>query len=142
MPDASLGEKLKNWRVLAEGLKPRIEEVAFLKDDHGELTALVQQIDALILQSDIHEGRLREAVRQRTLAEERTADLYGRMVFRLKGTYGKRANVLHEFGLRPDALPGPPKKEEETNPPAPGPAPTQPPGPAPASAQEEPTRES
>ena len=141
MPDASLGEKLKNWRLLAEGLKPRIEEVSFLKEDHDELTALVQQIDALLTQSDIHEGRLREAVRQRTIAEERTADLYGRMVFRLKGTYGKRANVLHELGLRPNALPGPTKKEE-TNPPAPGPAPTQPPGPAPASAQQEPTHES
>jgi hypothetical protein len=25
MPDASLGEKLKNWRLLTEGLKIRIE---------------------------------------------------------------------------------------------------------------------
>ncbi|HEX5761306.1 MAG TPA: hypothetical protein VF121_19135 [Thermoanaerobaculia bacterium] len=125
----TLGDRLKAWRTLEEGLKPRLEEVPFLKDDHTELAALVDQIDSLLTQSDVYEGRLREAVRQRALAEDRIADLYGRMVFRLKGTYGKRANVLHELGLRPDALPGPPRKEEPK------------PAPAPAAA-EEPTRES
>jgi hypothetical protein len=130
--------------VLAEGLKPRIEEVSFLREDHEELTALVQQIDALLTQADVHEGRLREANRQRGIAEQRTAELYGRMVFVLKGTYGKRANVLHELGLRPNAVPGPPKKEEETTPPAPGAAPPQPPAaaPAPAPAQQEAPKES
>ncbi len=141
MAETSLGDKLKNWRLLAEGLKPRIEEVPFLKEDHDELSALVQQIDALLTQGDIHEGRFREAVRQRAIAEERITELYGRMVFRLKGTYGKRANVLHELGLRPNALPGPPKKDE-TTPPAPGPTPTPSPGPAPATAEQEPSRES
>ncbi len=143
VPDGSLADKLQDWRVLAEGLKPRIEEVSFLREDHAELTALVQQIDALLTQADVHEGRLREANRQRGIAEQRTTELYGRMVFVLKGTYGKRANVLHELGLRPNAFPGPAKKEEEeeTTPPAPGAVPPpQPPGPAPAPAQEEPTR--
>ena len=139
MPDASLGEKLKNWRLLSEGLKLRIEEVPFLKEDHTELSALVQQIDSLMQQTDVHEGRLREAVRQRTIAEERTAELYGRMVFRLKGTYGKRANVLHELGLKPDAVSVRPSKKDETQPPVPGTTPTPTPAPAPASAEEEPT---
>jgi hypothetical protein len=126
MPD-TLGERLKDWRLLAEGLKPRLGEVEFLTADHTELEALVQQIDALLTQSDVHEGRLRETVRQRAIAEERIGELYGRMVFRLKGTYGKRANVLHELGLKPDAVPGRPPKKDETQPPAP------------ASAKEEPT---
>jgi hypothetical protein len=139
MPDASLGEKLKNWRLLSEGLKLRIEEVPFLKEDHTELSALVQQIDSLMQQTDVHEGRLREAVRQRAIAEERIGELYGRMVFRLKGTYGKRANVLHELGLKPDAVPVRPLKKDETQPPAPGTTPTSTPAPAPASAKEEPT---
>jgi hypothetical protein len=138
VPD-TLGERLKDWRLLAEGLKSRLGEVEFLTADHTELAALVQQIDALMVQSDVHEGRLREAVRQRTIAEERTAELYGRMVFRLKGTYGKRANVLHELGLKPDAVPGRPLKKDETQPPAPGTTPTPTPAPAPASAEEEPT---
>ncbi len=138
MPD-TLGERLKSWRLLAEGLKSRLGEVEFLTTDHTELAALVQQIDALLLQSDVHEGRLREAVRQRAIAEERTAELYGRMVFRLKGTYGKRANVLHELGLKPDALSGRPPKKDETQPPVPGTTPTPTPAPAPASAEEEPT---
>ena len=138
MPD-TLGERLKDWRLLAEGLKSRLGEVEFLIPDHTELAALVQQIDALMVQSDVHEGRLREAVRQRTIAEERTAELYGRMVFRLKGTYGKRANVLHELGLKPDALSGRPPKKDETQPPVPGTTPTPTPAPAPASAEEEPT---
>jgi hypothetical protein len=46
------------------------------------------------------EGQLREANRQRVVAEQRTAELYGRTVFLLKGKYGKRANVLHELSLR------------------------------------------
>ena len=140
MPDGSLADKLKDWRTLSDGLKLRIEEVPFLKADHDELTALVQQIDSLVTQADIHEGRLREANRQRAVAEQRTAELYGRMGFVLKGTFGKRANVLTELGLRPNALPGPPRKDE-TTPPAPETAPpTQPPAPAPA--EQEPTRES
>jgi hypothetical protein len=139
MPDASLGEKLKNWRLLSEGLKLRIEEVPFLKEDHAELSALVQQIDSLMQQTDVHEGRLREAIRQRGIAEDRTAELYGRMVARLKGTYGKRSNLLHEIGLRPEAPPVRLSKKDDPEPPAPGTTPTQPPAPARASAEEEPT---
>lgn len=118
MPD-TLGDRLKSWRALAEGLKTRLEEVPFLQEDHTELAALVQQIDSLLTQGDVHEGRLRETVRQRALAEDRTGELYGRMVARLKGTFGKRNNVLHELGLRPDAVPGRPPKKEEPQPPPP-----------------------
>ena len=137
MPD-TLAERLTAWRTLAEGLKSRLEEVAFIKPDHAELAGFVQQIDGLMHEADVHEGRFREAVRQRVVTEERARELYGRMVARLKGTYGKRANVLHELGLRPEGVPGR-RKEEEPTPPAPGTTPTEPPAPAPASAEEEPT---
>jgi hypothetical protein len=80
VPHASLGEELKNWRLLAENLRLRIEDVSFL--------------DSLLTQSGMHEGRLREANRQRAIAEERTAELYGRMVFVLKGLEYHRAQAL------------------------------------------------
>ena len=121
MPD-TLGDKLKNWRTLAEGMKPRLEELPLLKEDQAELAALVQEIDALLNQGDQHEARLRETTRRRTEAETRAAEIYGRVVFVLKGHYGKRALLLHEFGIQPNALPGPPKKDE-AKPPAPTPAP-------------------
>ncbi len=120
MPE-NLGEKLKTWRTLAEGIKPRLEEIPLLREDQAELAALVLEIDALIDRGDQHEARLRETSRKRTQAEARAAELHGRVVFVLKGHYGKRALLLHEFGVQPHALPGP--KKEETTPPAPTPAP-------------------
>ena len=61
MPDALASREAQELETPVEGLKPRIEEVPFLKEDHAELGALVQQIDSLITQTDVHEGRLREA---------------------------------------------------------------------------------
>ena len=51
-----------------------------------------------------------------------------RLVAALRGRYGKRALLLHEFGIQPNALPGPARKDE-----------TQPPAPTPAPASQEPT---
>ena len=121
MPE-TLGDKLKIWRTLAEGMKPRLEEIPLLKEDHTELGGIVQEMEALITQTDQHEARLRESTSRRLDAENRGAELYGRLVAALRGKYGKRALLLHEFGIQPNALPGPPKKDEAT-PPAPTPAP-------------------
>jgi hypothetical protein len=120
---SSTADKLNTWNTLVEGMKPRQEELAYLKEDHAELGGIVQEIEALITQTDQHEARFREATQKRLDAEVRGAQLYGRLVAALRGKYGKRALLLHEFGIQPNALPGPAKKDEAT-PPAPTPAPT------------------
>ena len=117
MADTSLADKLKLWRSLVDGMKGRLEEVSHLKEDHAELGGLVQEIDGLLTQSDQHEARLRESTRRRTTAEDRAAELFGRVVAALRAKYGKRSPLLHEFGLRPNALPGERKKPDETKPP-------------------------
>jgi hypothetical protein len=119
---SSTADKLKTWNTLVEGMKPRQEELAYLKEDQTELGGIVQEIEALITQTDQHEARFREATQKRLDAEIRGAELHGRLVAALRGRYGKRALLLHEFGIQPNALPGPPKKDEAT-PPVPTPAP-------------------
>jgi hypothetical protein len=127
----SIADKLNTWNTLVEGMKPRQEELAYLKEDHAELGGIVQEMEALITQTDQHEARLRESTSRRLNAETRGAELYGRLVAALRGRYGKRALLLHEFGIQPNALPGPPKKDEAT-----------PPAPTPAPASQEPTPDS
>jgi len=119
---SSIADKLNTWSTLVDGLKPRQEELSYLQEDQAELGAIVQEIKALTTQSDQHEARLRESTSRRLSAETRGTELYGRLVAALRGKYGKRALLLHEFGIQPNALPGPPKKDEAT-PPAPTPAP-------------------
>jgi hypothetical protein len=138
MPESSLADKLRSWKELTDGMRPRIEEVAHLQGEHTELAAIVEEIEALNTQEDLHISRLRDTTQRRSIAEKRGVELRGRLAAGLQAQFGKKSVVLHQFGLRPLADP---ERKKEEEPPAPAPS-TQPPGPAPASAPQEPTRES
>ena len=70
---SSTADKFKTWNTLVEGMKPRQEELAHLKEDHAELGGIVQEIEALVTQTDQHEARFREATQKRLDAEIRGA---------------------------------------------------------------------
>ena len=139
MAESSLADKLRSWKELTDGMRPRLGEIAHLQSDHTELAAIVQEIEALNTQEDLHISRLRDTTQRRGIAERRGVELRGRLAAGLQAQFGKKSVVLHQFGLRP--LSEPERKKEE-QPPAPGPAPTPSPGPAPATAEQEPPRES
>ena len=138
MPD-TLAERLTAWRTLAEGLKSRLEEVAFIKADHAELAGFVQQIDALM-----------HAVRRPRGPLPRSGPPTA-------GRRGTNRRAVRPHGVPPQGhlrqarqrpararlaarrLARRRRKEEETGAAGARHPPTQPPAPAPASAQEEPT---
>jgi len=120
MSESSLADKLRGWKELTEGMRPRLEEVAHLQGEHTELAAIVQEIEALNTQEDLHIFRLRETTQRRSVAEKRGVELRGRLAAGLQAQFGKKSVVLHQFGLRP--LSDPERKKEE-EPPAPAPPP-------------------
>lgn len=121
MPESSLADKLRSWKELTDGMRPRIEEIAHLRSEHAELAAIVEEIQALNTQEDLHTARLRDTTQRRSIAEKRGVELRGRLAAGLQSRFGKKSVVLHEFGLRP--LSDPERKKEEEEPPAPTPVP-------------------
>ena len=105
----SLGEKLMVWRGLFEGVKVHPEAVELLGEEHAALGRHIQEIDDLIYQEGKHEAGLREATRRRREVEGLLTELHGRMVFVLRGRYGKRNPLLQR--LRHPA-PRPPRVAE------------------------------
>lgn len=108
----SIADRLTAWGTLINGMKLRAEELVHLKEEMTELEAISQEVERLITQTDHHEARFREFTQKRAEAELRGAELYGRLVAALRGKFGKRSLVLHEFGIQPNALPGPKKPDE------------------------------
>lgn len=109
----SLGEKLKDWRRLFEGVKAHPEAVALLGEEHAALGRHIQEIDGLIYQEGKHEAGLREATRRRREVERLLTELHGRIVFVLRGRYGKRNPLLQGFGVEPHAPRGSRQRDRE-----------------------------
>lgn len=109
----SLGDRLKTWRGLFEGMKAHPEEAAFLGQEQAELGRYIEELDDLLYQAGKHEAGLREATRRRQEVEALVAELHGRIVFALRGRYGKRNNMLHGFGIQPHGVRGPRQQERE-----------------------------
>ena len=109
----SIGNRLKTWRGLFEGMKAHPEEAAFLEQEQAELGRYIEELDDLLYQADKHEAGLREATRRRLEVEGLVVELYGRIAFALRGRYGKRNPLLHGFGIQPHAERGSRKREKE-----------------------------
>ena len=118
MPETSLADKLKNWKGLVEAMRPRLaDELSHLTQEHALLEAVVKEIEALDRQEDLHTSRLRDSTHKRQELERRGVEAKGRIQAGLQARYGKRSDLLHEFGLKPLATPTRVKKEPQPEPP-------------------------
>lgn len=107
----SLGERLKTWRSLFEGMKAHPEDAAALEKEHAELGRVLKEIGEQMYLADKHEAGLREANRRRVELEAQAAELHGRIASLLRGRHGKRNPLLHGFGLEPHGVRGPSKRK-------------------------------
>ncbi len=123
MPDTSLADKITRWKTLTDAVAPRLEEVPFLSDEHTDLRAAVEAIEALKVDEDLHTARLRTATERRREAEARCTDLAARITTGLQSHFGKRSQDLRQFGIGPLSRR---RRTKDEPPPAP-PTPTAPP---------------
>lgn len=115
MPEATLGEKLNRWKTLADAMAPPLDEFPHLRDDSLELRSAVQTIEALMVEEDLHESRLRGTTSRRREIEARCLDHAARIVTGLQSHFGKRSQELRQFGIDP-LLPANRKKKDDEPP--------------------------
>jgi hypothetical protein len=65
MPDTSLADKLKRWQTCISAMAARLEEIPHLKDEHSELSAVLQGIEAFLVEEELHNANLRATIRKR-----------------------------------------------------------------------------
>ena len=120
MPETSLADKITRWKSLGEAVAPRLDEFAHLQEDHTELLGAVRSIEALMVEEDLHNSRLRGATAKRRETEARCIDLAARVVTGLQSHFGKRSQELRQFGVEPLLPPDREKKAEAppTSPPS------------------------
>lgn len=121
MPDSSLADKITRWKNLTATTTPRLGEFPHLSDEHAELLAAVQLIEALAVDEDLHTSRLRTATERRREAQERCVDLAARITNGLLSHFGKKSQELRQFGIGP-LVPRARRKKGEAEPPAVPPA--------------------
>ena len=125
--------------AISNNLKDRLGEegLQFLTGLQSELEAWLAEARSLERQQEIDTGRSRQTARRRQQVQRRGVDLRGRVASHLQGHFGKKAQTLQQFGLRPRRDPRPAAK---TGPP--GPEVTPPPGKTPQPSSPEPPVES
>ena len=120
MPDRNLVELIGFMDVLSANLKARLPEIPLLEPLQTDLEAWLAETRGLENQQEIYTARLRETNEKRRKAEARGVELRAQADAALRGQFGTKNKVLHEFGLRPRG--GRRTKKGETPPPAPAPA--------------------
>jgi hypothetical protein len=123
MPDRTLPELIGAMDTLSTNLKARLTEIPLLEPLQTDLDAWLAETRGLENQQEIYTARLRETNDKRRKAEARGVELYSQADAALRGQFGTKNKVLHEFGLRPRGGRRAAKKGEAP-PPAPTPAPT------------------
>ena len=119
MPDRNLVELIGFMDVLSTNLKARLTEIPLLEPLQTDLDAWLAETRGLETQQEIYTARLRETNEKRRKAEARGIELRAQADAALRGQFGTKNKVLHEFGLRPRGGRRTAKKGET---PAPAPA--------------------
>ncbi len=113
MPETSIADKVTRWKSLADAMRPRLEEFPHLKEEHGELVAAVEAIEALIVDEDAYTARLRDTIARRRETQTRCVDIASRCTMGLQSHFGKRSQELRQFGIGPLSRRRRKKGEEE-----------------------------
>ncbi|HVF58788.1 MAG TPA: hypothetical protein VNJ70_03115 [Thermoanaerobaculia bacterium] len=121
MPDRNLVELIAAMDVLSSNLKARLPEIPLLEPLQTDLDAWLAETRGLENQQEIYTARLRETNEKRRRAEAHGIELRAQADAALRGQFGTKNKVLHEFGLKPRGGRRTAKKAE-TPPPAPTPA--------------------
>jgi hypothetical protein len=121
MPDRTLTDLIAAMDILSSNLKARLPEIPLLEPLQTDLEAWLAETRGLENQQEIYTARLRETNEKRRRAEARGVELRSQADAALRGQFGTKNKVLHEFGLKPRGGRRTAKKGE-TPPPAPAPA--------------------
>ena len=113
MPNSSLADKLKFWQTCLSAMAPHLEKMEHLRDEHTDLTTVLQGIERLLVEEEGHNSNLRETVRKRRDLERQGRELFGRIDFGLRSHHGKKSQELRQYGIDPLAEPTRRKKEDE-----------------------------
>ncbi len=124
MPNTSLADKLKAWQVCATAMAPQLEErLAHLGVEHTALLAVIQGIEAFLVEEELHRSNVHDTVRKRRELERQGTKLFGRIDFGLRSHHGKDSQELRQYGIDPLTPPTRRRRrEEEPEPPATPPA--------------------
>ena len=116
MPDRNLIELIAAMDVLSTNLKARLPEIPLLEPLQTDLEAWLAETRGLENQQEIYTARLRETNEKRRRAEARGVELRSQADAALRGQFGTKNKVLHEFGLRPRGVRRTTKKPETAAP--------------------------
>lgn len=120
MPDRNLINLIAAMDILSTNLKARLPEIPLLEPLQTDLEAWLAETRGLENQQEIYTARLRETNEKRRRAEARGVELRAQADAALRGQFGTKNKVLHEFGLRPRS--GVRRSAKKGEAPAPAPA--------------------
>jgi hypothetical protein len=97
----SFKENLVTWRTMANNLEPRLDELAYLRDQHAALVALLDHAEGLQAEQAFYAAKLQQVNRERAAAARMGRRLRNRLADGLRGSLGAESEQLVEFGVPP-----------------------------------------
>jgi hypothetical protein len=101
MPGQSFQKIVSSSELLNAALKPQLTDMPHLKGESEDLDKLITDVKGLDQEQATLKGRLREIVRLRQEAEQRSNDLRSRVAAQLKGKLGFQNENLLAYGITP-----------------------------------------
>ena len=95
------GERIANWELLSNNIRPYLEGMPPLQAIHGELEAHVADARQIDFEQETAKGLTRELTRRRQEAQVRGESLRARLSSHLRCMFGFTSEQLIQFGLSP-----------------------------------------
>lgn len=129
---SSVPAKISRWKLMDKRLQERLEEIPHLAEAHARLARLIAEAEASQARFEVHRVAWRKAAQETDAIAREADELRSRLSSALHFHFGSRNLQLAEFGLKPHARNGRPRKSARTAPSPehePGPLDEQVPGP-------------
>ena len=97
----SFRQKFGGWKLLDNGLRPRLEEMPELVESHAQLVAIIARAEALQAETEALKGSFQKMARLRRELETAGEDLRRRIGAALQFRFGFEDETLLSFGLFP-----------------------------------------